>query len=99
MVDLRGRLVYVGKSKCLRNRVLSYFLPHNEEDKAGRIVQSAATIVWETHPTEFAALLQNNISFGDGNHDMTLRACPVDNARFISAWGEVGRTTVHIPST
>jgi excinuclease ABC subunit C len=58
MVDLRGRLVYVGKSKSLRNRVLSYFLPHNEEDKAGRIVQSAATIVWETHPSEFAALLR-----------------------------------------
>lgn len=58
MVDLKGRLVYVGKSKALRNRVLSYFLPHNEEDKAGRIVQSAAAIVWETHPTEFAALLR-----------------------------------------
>lgn len=58
MLDLRGRLVYVGKSKCLRNRVLSYFLPHNEEDKAGRIVQSAAVIVWETQPSEFAALLR-----------------------------------------
>ncbi|MCC6509990.1 MAG: UvrB/UvrC motif-containing protein [Pirellulaceae bacterium] len=58
MIDLLGRLVYVGKSKCLRNRVLSYFLPHNEEDKAGRIVQSAAQIVWETQPTEFAALLR-----------------------------------------
>ena len=58
MIDLRGRLVYVGKSKCLRNRVLSYFLPHNEEDKAGRIVQSAVQIVWETQPTEFAALLR-----------------------------------------
>ncbi len=58
MIDLRGRLVYVGKSKCLRNRVLSYFLPHNEEDKAGRIVQSAVQIVWETQPTEFAALVR-----------------------------------------
>ncbi len=58
MIDLRGRLVYVGKSKCLRSRVLSYFLPHNEEDKAGRIAQSAVQIVWETQPTEFAALLR-----------------------------------------
>lgn len=58
MIDCKGRLVYVGKSKCLRSRVLSYFLPHNEEDKAGRIVQSAAQIVWETQPTEFAALLR-----------------------------------------
>ncbi len=58
MIDLRGRLVYVGKSKSLRSRVLSYFLPHNEEDKAGRIVQSATTIVWEEQPSEFAALLR-----------------------------------------
>lgn len=58
MVNLRGELVYVGKSKLLRNRVLSYFLPNNEEDKAGRIIQSAATIVWERQPNEFAALLR-----------------------------------------
>jgi excinuclease ABC subunit C len=58
MIDPLGRLVYVGKSKCLRNRVLSYFLPNNEEDKAGRIVQSTSTIVWEPQPSEFAALLR-----------------------------------------
>jgi excinuclease ABC subunit C len=58
MLDPLGRLVYVGKSKCLRNRLLSYFLPNNEEDKAGRIVQSTETIVWELQPSEFAALLR-----------------------------------------
>lgn len=58
MIDHWGRLVYVGKSKALRNRLLSYFMPNNEEDKAGRIVQSAASIVWETQPNEFAALLR-----------------------------------------
>ncbi|MFK7736746.1 MAG: GIY-YIG nuclease family protein [Pirellulaceae bacterium] len=58
MLDPLGRLVYVGKSKCLRNRLLSYFMPNNEEDKAGRIVQSTATIVWELQPSEFAALLR-----------------------------------------
>lgn len=58
MLDPRGRLVYVGKSKLLRNRLLSYFLPNNEEDKAGRIVQSTHSIVWETQPNEFAALLR-----------------------------------------
>ncbi len=36
----------------------SYFLPTNEEEKAGRIIQSAAEIVWETQPSEFAALLR-----------------------------------------
>ncbi|MCA9183071.1 MAG: hypothetical protein KDA51_16530, partial [Planctomycetales bacterium] len=28
MLDVLGRLIYVGKSKCLRNRLLSYFLPN-----------------------------------------------------------------------
>lgn len=58
MVDLLGRLIYVGKSKSLRNRLLSYFLPGNEEDKSGRIVQSTAALVWETQPSEFAALIR-----------------------------------------
>lgn len=58
MLDALGRLIYVGKSKCLRNRLLSYFLPNNEEDKAGRIVQATMSIVWENQPSEFAALLR-----------------------------------------
>jgi len=58
MIDAIGRLVYVGKSKALRNRLLSYFMPTNEDEKAGRIVQSAEEIVWETQPNEFAALLR-----------------------------------------
>lgn len=58
MLDPLGRLIYVGKSKCLRNRLLSYFLPNNEEDKSGRIVQSTRSIVWELQPSEFAALLR-----------------------------------------
>lgn len=58
MLDPLGRLVYVGKSKSLRNRLLSYFLPNNEEDKAGRIVQSTSSIVWETLPSDFSALLR-----------------------------------------
>ncbi len=58
MLDPLGRLIYVGKSKSLKNRLLSYFLPNNEEDKAGRIVQSTTAIVWERQPSEFAALLR-----------------------------------------
>ena len=58
MLDLLGRLIYVGKSKCLRNRLLSYFLPNNEEDKAGRIVDSTAAIVWESQPSDFAAWMR-----------------------------------------
>ncbi len=58
MLDPLGRLIYVGKSKQLRNRLLSYFLPNNEEDKSGRIVQSTRSIVWERQPSDFAALLR-----------------------------------------
>ena len=58
MIDAIGRLIYVGKSKSLRGRLLSYFLPNNEDEKAGRIIQSAVTIVFETQPSEFAALLR-----------------------------------------
>jgi len=58
MIDAVGRLIYVGKSKALRNRLLSYFMPMQEGEKSGRIVQSAVRIVWETQPSEFAALLR-----------------------------------------
>ncbi len=58
MLDPLGRLIYVGKSKLLRNRLLSYFLPNNEEDKAGRILESTRSIVWETQPSDFAAWMR-----------------------------------------
>jgi excinuclease ABC subunit C len=61
MLDATGRLIYVGKSKLLRNRLLSYFMPNNEDEKAGRIIQSAETIVWEKQPSEFASLLREQM--------------------------------------
>ena len=58
MLDDLGRLIYVGKSKALKNRLVSYFLPNNQDEKAGRIVQTASTIVWEYQPNELNALLR-----------------------------------------
>jgi excinuclease ABC subunit C len=58
MIDARQRLTYVGKSKSLRGRLLTYFLPNQAEEKQGRIVESARQIVWEVQPSEFAALLR-----------------------------------------
>jgi excinuclease ABC subunit C len=58
MIDGDGRLIYVGKAKCLRSRLLSYFRPRGREPKAGRIVQQSRSIVWEHAPSEFAALLR-----------------------------------------
>ncbi len=58
MVDPRGALIYVGKAKCLRTRLLSYFRSGTREEKAGRIIDHTRAIVWEHAPSEFAALLR-----------------------------------------
>jgi excinuclease ABC subunit C len=58
MVDPRGTLIYVGKAKCLRTRLLSYFRAASRDPKAGRILDHARAIVWEYAPSEFAALLR-----------------------------------------
>jgi excinuclease ABC subunit C len=58
MIDPRGRLVYVGKAKNLRGRLLGYFRPNSRDPKAGRILESARSIVWEESRSEFAALLR-----------------------------------------
>jgi len=58
MLDATGRVVYVGKAKRLRNRLLSYFRAQYPEDKAARILNAAADIEWDNVPSEFAALLQ-----------------------------------------
>ena len=52
-----GENVYVGKSKKLRTRLLSYFRCGKEE-KGARIVREATRIEWEYTPSEFAALLE-----------------------------------------
>jgi excinuclease ABC subunit C len=58
MVDARGELIYVGKAKNLRTRLLSYFRPKSRDAKAGRILKDTRTLVWEVAPSEFAALLR-----------------------------------------
>lgn len=58
MLDRRGQLIYVGKSKSLRSRLLSYFAASNSDEKGGRIIENARAIQWETQPSEFAALLR-----------------------------------------
>jgi excinuclease ABC subunit C len=58
MVDDGGALIYVGKSKSLRNRLLSYFQPEDEESKACRIIARSRTLLWEPAGHEFVALLR-----------------------------------------
>jgi excinuclease ABC subunit C len=51
-----GEVVYIGKSKRVRSRLLSYFRC-GPDDKGARIVRAAHAIEWEYQPSEFAALL------------------------------------------
>lgn len=58
MTSPEGEVIYVGKSKALRTRLLSYFRAKYPLDKGARILREAATLQWETLPSEFAALLR-----------------------------------------
>ena len=58
MLDRAGKLLYVGKAKSLRARLLSYFRPNSRDAKAGRILRHTRAVVWEFTPCEFSALLR-----------------------------------------
>jgi excinuclease ABC subunit C len=58
MIDTKGELIYVGKAKDLRVRLLSYFRPRSRDPKAGRILKRTRALVWEIAASEFAALLR-----------------------------------------
>jgi excinuclease ABC subunit C len=58
MLDRRGALIYVGKAKSLRVRLMGYFRAASRDDKAGRIIARARVILWEPAANEFAALVR-----------------------------------------
>jgi excinuclease ABC subunit C len=57
MTGADGEVVYVGKSKQIRTRLLSYFRAPRG-DKGHRVLGEAHAIAWEYEPSEFAALLR-----------------------------------------
>ncbi|MDQ6888510.1 MAG: UvrB/UvrC motif-containing protein [Gemmatimonadota bacterium] len=57
MMSGDGEVVYVGKSKRVRSRLLSYFRCAYPAEKGARILRHATAIDWEYAPSEFAALL------------------------------------------
>ena len=57
MLDADGRIIYVGKAKRLRTRLLTYFRAEYPDDKAARILYAAHDITWDYAPSEFAAYL------------------------------------------
>src|SRR5215207_1074858 len=58
MIDDSDRLIYVGKAKSLRSRLLSYFRENSRDPKAGRIIGQTRRLVWEQTGDELAALLR-----------------------------------------
>jgi excinuclease ABC subunit C len=57
MFDATGRVLYVGKAKRLRTRLLTYFRASYPDDKGARILYAASEIQWDYVPSEFAAYL------------------------------------------
>jgi excinuclease ABC subunit C len=55
MLDAEGRIIYVGKAKRLRTRLLSYFRAEYPDDKAARILYASHDITWDYTPSEFSA--------------------------------------------
>ena len=58
MLGAGGEVLYVGKSKHVRTRLLSYFRGAYPDDKGARILRDTAHLEWEYAPSEFAALLR-----------------------------------------
>jgi len=58
MIDGAGELIYIGKAKSLRARLLSYFRTKGRNRKTTRIIRVTRAIVWEHADCEFAALLR-----------------------------------------
>jgi excinuclease ABC subunit C len=57
MLAADGEIVYVGKSKQVRTRLMSY-LRADKGEKAHRIIGEAHALAWDYEPSEFAALLR-----------------------------------------
>ncbi len=61
MLGATGLVIYVGKAKRLRTRLLSYFRAarqNRRRDKQARVLRHAHAIEWEDAHSEFAALLR-----------------------------------------
>ena len=58
MIADNGEIVYVGKSKQIRSRLMSYFRASYPQDKGARILREATHVEWDYEPSEFAALLR-----------------------------------------
>lgn len=73
MIDGTGRLAYVGMSRQLRGRLLTYFQQAANQRKESRIARRVKRIQWETTGHELLALLRE--------HELIRRFLPEMNVR------------------
>lgn len=52
-----GEVLYVGKSKGVRTRLLTHFRAAYPKDKSARMIAEATTVAWDYEASEFAACL------------------------------------------
>ncbi len=58
MLDRQERLIYVGRSSCLRDRLLTYFYDSTKVDKQRQVAGICRRIVWERAGHELLATLR-----------------------------------------
>ena len=58
MIGVDQEIIYVGESKNLRSRLLSYFTGMPASTKVRRMIEETKSIVWEKTGHEFTALLR-----------------------------------------
>ena len=76
-LDNNDQICYVGKSKCLRKRLLSYFAKTPADKKVTRIVQHSRRIVWEPMSHELLALIREQELINRWRPDFNTQGQPV----------------------
>jgi len=76
-LDDNDQICYVGKSKCLRKRLLSYFAKTPADKKVTRIVQHSRRIVWEPVSHELLALIREQELINRWRPDFNTQGQPV----------------------
>jgi DNA polymerase III subunit epsilon len=59
--DIKGKVIYVGKAKCLNKRVVSHFTGLDTSKKRQEFLRNIHTIDFTICPTEFAACLLESV--------------------------------------
>lgn len=98
MINSVGRVIYVGQSKSIRNRLLSYFRATDHREKAARIMQATHDLEWQYTPSEFASRLRELTLIREHRPPYNVRMNRARNVAFIKLAGSpapklyVGRT-------